>query len=285
MYIQLAKILLVSIAASIFVASCLVNSSNRTVPVTLTGTETPVPPPVRNVSTDFSTFSHEVPEHRQFACDSCHRREGGVEIRFAAHEACVGCHLNQFTSTEGQICSICHQETRTQPPPVRAFPAKFEEGFNMKFDHSKHLSGEGRPAEGCASCHAPRGAGKTIPAGIQAHSNCYECHTPQSKIGSCSVCHELAPYSRTPQSRYLFTVIFSHADHRMSCTECHTVRPGAPQSRQVTSAVAFEHPERGPNPGGVTCYTCHNGTRAFGGGINDFSNCRRCHTRDDFKVF
>jgi hypothetical protein len=285
---NLVKLALIATALAVFTVSCLQHAEERT-PVPLTASETPTPVPARSLNTDFGTFSHDVPEHKQFACDSCHRRGSGQEINLAGHEACIGCHLSQFTVKEGPICAICHQETQSSPPPVRAFPAKFEEGFNMKFDHAAHERGEGRPAEGCVSCHEPRGPGKAIPIGIRAHANCYTCHTPDKQIGACNTCHELAPYNRTPQSRYLFTIIFSHADHSaaqgVSCNECHDVRPGAPQSRQVSLPIAFEHPERKANPGGVNCLTCHNGARAFGGGINDFANCSRCHTRDDFKVF
>jgi len=282
------KLVLTAAALGTFAVSCLQHAQERT-PVPLTASETPVPVAARVSNADFGKFSHDIPEHKRFACDSCHRREKGTGIDFAGHEACIGCHLNQFTQSQGQICTICHQETQSSPPPVQAFPVKFEEGFNMKFDHAAHERGEGRPAEGCVTCHAPNGPGKLIPAGINAHANCYTCHTPDKAIGACNVCHELAPYRRTPQSRYLFTIIFSHGDHSaaqgVSCGECHDVRPGAPQSRQASLPSAFEHPERKPSPGGVTCLTCHNGVRAFGGGINDFGNCKRCHTRDDFKVF
>ena len=84
--------------------------------------------------------------------------------------------------------------------------------------------------------------GRTIPAGISAHSSCYTCHTPESKIGSCNTCHTIEPYSRTVASRATFAA-FRHSDHtaRVSCAECHNIRPGAPQGRQVTSPVAVQH--------------------------------------------
>ena len=37
----------------------------------------------------------------------------------------------------------------------------------------------------------PSGPGQSILIGFQAHSTCYACHTAESKIGSCSVCHQL----------------------------------------------------------------------------------------------
>ena len=280
---DLIKLLFTTAALAFFAASCL-KTQERT-PVPVTASETPVPPPTRASDTDFGKFSHDVPEHKQFACDSCHRREKGRDIEFAGHEACIGCHLNQFTSNQGQICTICHQETRSVPPPVQSFPIKFQEGFNMKFDHAAHDRGEGRPAEGCVACHAPNGAGKTIPVGIAAHADCFTCHTPESKIGACNVCHDLAPYSRTSQSRYVFRAVFRHSDHTnaqgVSCGDCHNVRAGAPQSRQVTNILAQEHKVAPGN----NCAACHNGSRAFDGNNPlQFNNCQRCHRGAGFDM-
>jgi c(7)-type cytochrome triheme protein len=277
------KVLFLLAALAIFAASCLQQAEERT-PVTITASETPVPPAARASDTNFGKFLHDVPEHKQFACDSCHKRDvKGQDIRFAGHEACIGCHLNEFTSQQGAICTICHQETKSVPPPVQVFPAKFEEGFNMKFDHAAHTRGEGLPREGCVACHESNGPGKTIPVGIRAHANCFTCHTQDKKIGQCSTCHELAPYNRTPPSRYVFRAVFRHSDHTrgIDCNDCHTVRPGAPQSRQVTNIVAQEHKVAPGN----NCYSCHNGSRAFGGnGLNDFANCRRCHRGSGFDM-
>src|SRR5215204_654880 len=271
-------------AAAVVAASCL-RQTRETTNVTLTASETPAPIAARASRTTFESFSHGVPQHKQFDCDSCHRREKGVEIRYAGHEACIGCHLNQFTSQESGICAICHQETKSVPPPVEAFPVRFVEGFNMKFDHAAHSRGDGQPRGGCAACHEPSGPRKTIPVGIRAHTNCFACHTAESKIGACNVCHEIAPYSRTSPSRYVFGVAFSHSDHGgrqgMDCKDCHSVRAGAPQSRQVTNIVAKQHNVAAGN----NCYSCHNGSRAFGGnGPNDFANCKRCHTQAGFNM-
>jgi c(7)-type cytochrome triheme protein len=68
---------------------------------------------------------------------------------------------------------------------------------------------------------------------------------------------------------------FSHrnhdADQNLSCRACHRVISGSP-GEQVTSPVALNHhaPARA-----LSCMTCHNGKRAFGG--DDFSVCTRCH--------
>lgn len=275
------KALLVLSAVALFSLNCL-QSSQKT-PVTITGSESAKPIPLRVSDSTFKEFSHTIAEHKQFDCNSCHRREGkSLDMEFAAHESCIGCHLNQFTSNEPTMCAICHDDLQAAKPTMKAFPAKFNEGFNMKFDHADHDSGKGRPAQGCASCHAPAGPGKTIPSGFQAHNTCYTCHTAESQLSSCNVCHVIAPYNRTPQSRYVFRAVFTHGDHNsVGCSDCHNVIASAPQGRQVTSIAAAQH-----NCGSVNnCNTCHNGSRAFSG--NDFMNiasCARCHSGSGFDM-
>ena len=278
------KSVVVLCAFAAFAASC-IRQTDKT-PVTITASETPDAVPVRVSNRDFKVFSHTIPEHKQFECNSCHRREGrSLDLEFAGHDSCVGCHISQFTDPEKQtMCTICHDDMRSDPPTLNRFPERFEEGFNMKFVHASHISGKGRPPEGCVSCHESAGAGKSLPVGIQAHANCYTCHTPESQIGSCNVCHELAPYRRTPAGRYVFKAVFSHRDHssaqRLNCADCHSVRANAPQGSQVTTIAAQEHTGPGNN-----CASCHNGARAFGG--NDPTNmttCRRCHSGSGFNM-
>ena len=276
---NLLKALLVFGAITVFAASCIQQAEKTPVPIT--SSETPDPVPVRASTKTFEAFSHKIPEHEQFACSSCHQREGrSLKMEYAGHESCIGCHLNQFTDSDQVMCAICHKDTKLVPPTMNTFPVKFIEGFNMKFDHAAHDSGKGRPPEGCSSCHESSGPGKTIPAGFQAHTNCYACHTAESKIGSCTVCHQLAPYNRTLQSQYGFKAIFRHGDHTarqgVSCDECHSV---VAQSRQVTNISILEHRT---SPGN-NCLQCHNGNRAFtGNNPLDVGSCTRCHTGSGF---
>ncbi|MGB7070205.1 MAG: cytochrome c3 family protein [Pyrinomonadaceae bacterium] len=234
---------------------------------------------------DWDKFTHRVPEHDQIECNSCHARDAAkpYKLEYAGHDSCIGCHLNEWTNVKSGICVNCHNNLTAIPATMRKFPTKFRDGFNMKFDHADHDSGQGRPPQGCASCHESAGAAKTIPAGISAHVSCYNCHTPESKIGSCNTCHTLAPYSRTRPSRAVFKAVFRHSDHTesqgTSCSECHSVRAGAPQSRQVSTPAAVQHCGRG---NAVECRTCHDGGRAFGG--DDFSSCARCHTGAGFNL-
>ncbi|MBP7415963.1 MAG: hypothetical protein KA831_04860 [Pyrinomonadaceae bacterium] len=271
-------------ALLVFAASCLKQGEKANVP--LTAAETPEPPVIKASDSTFSKFSHNVVEHKQFDCVSCHRREGKQkQLEYAGHDSCVGCHLSQFTNPgeKPAMCSICHDKMDATPPTMRPFTTRFKEGFNMKFDHSAHDSGKGRPAQGCAACHSPSGPGQTIPSGIDTHATCYACHTPESKIGSCNVCHALAPYNRTSQSEYNFKALFRHGDHArgIGCNDCHNVVAGASMGRQVTSIAVLQH-RAAP---GTNCLACHNGRRAFtGNNPLDVGSCVRCHKGSGFSA-
>jgi len=280
------KSVIVLTALAAVATSCLRQADKE--PVTITASETPEAIAVRASDKTFKEFSHSIPEHKQFQCNSCHRRESNAadDLKFAGHDSCVGCHISQFTNPEQQtMCVICHADMNATPPTMQEFPTKFQEGFNMKFVHAAHVSGEGRPPEGCASCHEMSGAGKSIPIGVEAHATCYTCHTPEKKIGSCNVCHELAPYRRTSAGRIVFKAVFSHRDHSgaqgLNCADCHSVRAGGQQGSQVSTIAAQEHSGGASN----NCASCHNGSRAFGG--NDPTNmasCKRCHSGSGFDM-
>jgi len=155
---------------------------------------------------DYSKFLHTSSKHAALGCNDCHRRtDNSTRPSFPGHKACTGCHLTQFTTPNIPMCSICHENVNGNDPPRKAFPDRFKENFNMKFDHAQHLTGAARPKNGCASCHGVglrQGAALSIPAGISAHNGCYTCHTPNAQangrdLASCGVCHETKAYSRT----------------------------------------------------------------------------------------
>ena len=242
---------------------------------------------------DYSTFSHQTPDHAAQACSACHRREAdnSARPRLPGHKSCTGCHLNQFVTPDTPMCVICHTSLSEASTPLKAFPANFKESFNLKFDHAQHMTGAARPPVGCASCHnrpLRRGVALSIPAGLAAHNQCYSCHTPLSRtaagrdMASCSACHEQSAYIRTSTNARAFRYSFSHADHgarqRLGCTDCHTVIAGLRQSRQVTAPSPVQHFPAG----GLSCATCHNGKRAFGD--TEFADCRRCHKGPSFRL-
>jgi c(7)-type cytochrome triheme protein len=133
-----------------------------------------------------------------------------------------------------------------------------------------------------------RGVAQTIPARLNAHRVCYECHSrgqSASKTSSCGSCHRLGSYSPTSIATRAYRVGFSHADHgpheRLTCERCHDVRGrGLPQARQVSSIAAVQHLS---NSRAQNCITCHNGQRAFGESAN-FTECARCHKRTGFRT-
>lgn len=243
---------------------------------------------------DYSTFKHTSPRHAAQACTACHQRSGdnSIKPRFPGHAACQSCHMGQFVTATVPMCSICHSDMNGQNPPLKSFPTTFKESFNVKFDHAQHMTGVARPQGGCAACHRPlnRGFALTIPAGLNAHSQCYSCHTPTSKsasgkeIASCDVCHDQKAFARTSTNARAFRVGFAHSKHgprqRLECATCHPLTAGLPQGRQASSPRAAEHLITG---GGQSCMTCHNGKRSFGGDLS-FKDCRRCHTGSTFRM-
>jgi c(7)-type cytochrome triheme protein len=241
---------------------------------------------------DYSKFLHTSSKHASIACANCHHRnDNSARPAFPGHKDCTGCHLTQFTTPNIPMCSICHESVNGNDPPRKAFPDRFKEPFNMKFDHAQHLSGNAKPKNGCIACHSSplrRGAGLSIPAGLSAHDGCYTCHTPNSQangrdLASCGVCHAAQAYTRTSTDAPAYRAAFSHAQHtarqRLNCSDCHNYTAGLPQRRQVSSPRAQEHFPSGNN----SCATCHNGRRTFGGDL-DFKDCRRCHTGPTFRL-
>lgn len=227
--------------------------------------------------TDFSKFSHSNPNHARLPCLLCHRRENAARPTLPGadnHLPCTGCHAQQFADNNNAMCGICHTDAKSGI--LKPFPRM--KSFRMKFDHSLH---QRTPGAGCATCHRPArgGVALSIPAGFNAHTTCYRCHNPQALAGgrdisTCGTCHQLGSYSRTPELAAAFRVNFSHGKHqKLTCNECHRVRAGMPQRRQVTAPQPLHHHARAHSQ---SCMSCHDGKRAFGG--DDFSACARCHT-------
>lgn len=241
---------------------------------------------------DYSNFSHTSPgAHADFSnpanCASCHPRNGtNTQPTFPGsdgHRACITCHVAEFTNRSSAICTICHVNDLGNPhPALKSFPGL--RSFRVSFDHAQHIG----VGTNCTSCHktARRGVALSIPANLSAHAQCYACHSPgqsASSLSSCGTCHSVGGYARTSANARAYNFSFSHATHgqrqRLNCTDCHTTRAGAPQSRQVSSPATFQHFARSR---AQSCMTCHNNKRAFGEG--DFSDCRKCHKGQTFRM-
>lgn len=242
---------------------------------------------------DYSRFSHRTPQHASMSCSACHQRTNNSPVpAVSGHKDCTSCHLAQFVTPNIPMCAICHTNLGSSNPPVKNFPRLAS--FNVVFDHAQHARPPARPANDCAACHLPlrRGIAKTIPSGFTGnpggHSQCYTCHTPGSTfngrdMGSCSTCHKTGSYRRTPTTSRTYQVNFSHADHttrqNLSCNDCHTLRAGLPQGRQVSAPTGEQH---FASTRAQSCMTCHNGRRAFGD--SNFGDCKRCHTGGTFRM-
>lgn len=234
---------------------------------------------------DFSKFSHALPMHSRLPCLLCHRREtNSPQPKRPGHTPCSGCHTQQFSDSGSPICTICH--TDVQSGAVKPFPPL--RSFSVKFDHARHV-GAGQSRAACATCHKTdrRGVALSIPAGLGAHATCFQCHSPRAQangrdISSCATCHSLGGFSRTPAWARAYRVNFSHMDHvqrrGLSCVECHNIRAGASQGRQVTAPTPLMHHA---SARAMSCASCHNDKRAFG--ITNFANCKRCHEGTTFR--
>jgi len=226
---------------------------------------------------DFSRFRHDTQQHKRMPCLVCHvRSTNSPTPKMPGHIPCASCHATEFVKGNASpICVICHTATDVKRfPPLRS--------FNALFDHGRHVR-----QTSCATCHRPanRGVGLSIPSRSSGHTTCFQCHQPQTmiagkNIGSCSTCHQPGTVSRTSESAKAFSLNFSHAEHArkgLSCTDCHTVRPGSRRGSQVVSPMPAMHLARS---GVKSCAACHNNQRAFGDA--NFANCRRCHEGKGF---
>lgn len=224
---------------------------------------------------DYSRFQHASEYHARLPCLVCHRRnDNSARMQFpgaAKHAPCAGCHVKQFADSGNAICTICHDNA--QSGSLKAFPRL--KSFGVKFEHTVH-------GGNCAGCHrsARGGVALTIPSGPSAHVTCFQCHGPNARSGerdisSCGLCHESGRLSRASQNARAFRVGFSHADHnqneRLACSACHRAVTGG-GARDITAPQPLNHHAR---QGSLSCMSCHNGKRAFGG--DDFSVCKRCH--------
>jgi len=231
---------------------------------------------------DFSRFGHTNASHQRLPCLLCHRRETSSPrpVRSVQHTPCAGCHAQQFSAKSGPICAICHTNVESKPHDLRPFPAL--KSFDMTFAHARHRN------VACASCHKPanRGVALSIPSGAEAHTTCYQCHSPKAQangrdISSCGTCHKPGLHTRLSASSKAFKASFSHDEHRrkdVSCAECHKITALTARSAQVSSPLPTEHPA---SKSAQSCESCHNDQRAFG--IANFSSCKRCHTGPTFR--
>lgn len=238
--------------------------------------------PAQDGSKDFSKFSHNNASHQRLPCLLCHRRESNsaIPVRAVRHTPCAGCHAQQFEASSGPMCTICHTGVDGGSRGTKPFPSL--KSFNMTFAHAQHQS------VACSNCHKPanRGVAFSMPSGTNAHTTCYQCHTPRAQangrdISTCGTCHKPGRHSRASISAKAFRVGFSHDQHRregLNCLDCHRITNVSARSGQVTSPFPSQHSATSRVQ---SCETCHNNERAFG--IASFSDCKRCHQGPTFR--
>lgn len=258
------------------------DTSNSGTDQVLPAPVSPSPNAVLVENVDYSRFGHSNPAHSRLPCLLCHRRDDdSTEMKFpgkSGHLPCAGCHVEQFSSPTpnpaSAMCTICHTDAQTGA--MKAFPPL--RNFNVKFDHGKHLR-----IANCATCHSPSRGGVAIsmPIKAAAHATCFQCHTEKEPIGSCNTCHTEGQPIRKSEWAKAYERGFSHREHAgkrgITCTSCHTVMAGSARTGQVSSPKLAMHFPAGRT---VSCATCHNEKRAFGG--ENFANCKRCHEGQNF---
>jgi c(7)-type cytochrome triheme protein len=254
--------------------------SDQETPIADTANPNPNAELVENI--DYSKFGHSTSAHAQLPCLLCHRREDdSTLLNFpgkSGHLPCAGCHVEQFASPApnpaSAMCTICHTDAQTGA--MKTFPTL--QSFRTKFDHGKHLR-----IANCTTCHSPSrgGVAISIPIKAAAHATCFQCHTAQEPIGSCNTCHTEGRPIRKSEWAKSYSRGFSHREHMgkrgITCNSCHTVMAGSARTGQVTSPQLAMHFPAGR---AVSCATCHNEKRAFGG--ENFANCKRCHEGQSF---
>jgi len=96
---------------------------------------------------DYSSFEHKEHEaalastgQTAISCDVCHKREvADTQLFYPGHDACIQCHVTQFTTTSFQICAICHTDVAKDGKALKPFPADRTE-YGVRFDGAQGKS-------------------------------------------------------------------------------------------------------------------------------------------------
>jgi hypothetical protein len=223
------------------------------------------------------------------SCDVCHKRDAATsQLYYPGHDACIQCHVPQFTTQSFEICAVCHKDVKTLGRVLLDFPAERKD-YGVRFDgagdksqHAVHMK-EALPNGDkmtCVFCHKSQGTNQAFPS----HPECYACHTPgvnsraaTPQRASCAACHPAPGQPYTEMRRLISTrrndalaYRFRHVDHTRAmgngCVECHR----AEGSVHVISSATREHRARP----GFNCVECH---RAGGRSRITETSCGSCH--------
>lgn len=251
----------------------------------------------QNTTYNYGSFDHAQHEaalgtsgQQAIACDVCHRRDdAGTQLYYPGHDACIQCHVPQFTTQSFEICAVCHKDVKTQGKDLKDFPTERKD-YGVRFDganntsqhvvHMKETLPNGEKMT-CAFCHSAQGPNQGFPS----HPECYACHSPtatasrasSAELSSCGACHTKPGEPNTEMKRLVNTrrndalpYRFRHVDHTRAlgndCVECHRTT----DQIHVVSTATKEHRTRAS----FTCYECHRG-----GGRSRIveTSCGSCH--------
>jgi hypothetical protein len=256
----------------------------------------------RGSAAKYSAFLHSSAKHQGLACNSCHKvptewtakRAFPDVADFPNHEACVGCHRQQFftrqafVATGPAICTVCHVRAAPRESGRFAFgkpnsssqtaKAKDERQFSIEFPHDTHQNV-------IASTNPTAQPDATVRI-VRVSFSISEDKKPD--YNNCSICHQrndylvIAPLSAQPDAatqsmqgnKFFKTMPQSHG----SCFNCHWKnqkptgddcagchKPSAAfvaQTAPKRISAMFSH-EGGRGEHVMECTTCHiNITRA-----------------------
>ncbi len=184
--------------------------------------------------------------HGRLGCVTCHKGNGEVDDKEAAHEGLVS-NPTDYREAEG-VCLACHADVRTDIPEK-----------HIHTPHERILWGirEGREVCACSNCHGPVAHG-VAPVGTHEGlaAYCIDCHeekgVPPERL-KCDGCH-----------------ISPHDIADLDCETCHT-------STETWGDVRLAiHPmELNGKHAELHCFGCH--TQPLFRDVSGFT-CRDCHT-------
>ena len=208
-------------------------------------------------------------------CGSCHTSNGWGDVAFDHNKTafplvgghtkvvCASCHANNVYKGTPTTCVACHQKDDKHQGAfgTDCGSCHTPSGWGgVSFDHNKTafpLTGAHTKTV-CSSCHA-NNVYKGTP------TTCVACHAdPQEHLGQfgtdCASCHTTSSWKN---ATFKHNFPLNHGgEGKIPCATCHTNPP--PQQYQT-----------------YTCYKCHDESRMISKhreeGMNDISNCVRCH--------
>jgi hypothetical protein len=153
----------------------------------------------------YSKFSHAIPQHKDQACNACHKfptpnwnkvREGSAAFEdvtdYPEHSSCLNCHHQQFFSgARPVICTICHTNPSPRDSSRHPFAnprVSFDKSpkgqaasseFQIYFPHDKHedVFGKNRPEfERDARAQLLRVSWRRASVAQEAKDSCSNCH-------------------------------------------------------------------------------------------------------------